>query len=58
MRILRELIRACEDNGINFFDCWMSEPDVRSHLGRAIKDNRENWVIQGHMVQLGKINSM
>ena len=44
-----ELIKACEDAGINFVDCWMSEPDVRSHLGRAIKDNRENWVIQGHI---------
>lgn len=44
-----ELIRACEENGINFVDCWMSEPDVRSHLGRAIKANRENWVIQGHI---------
>ena len=44
-----ELIRACEANGINFVDCWMSEPDVRSHLGRAIKDNRDYWVIQGHI---------
>lgn len=43
------LIKACEENGINFVDCWMSEPDVRSHLGRAIKPNRENWVIQGHI---------
>lgn len=44
-----ELIRACEANGINFFDCWMSEPDVRSHLGRAIKGNRDYWIIQGHI---------
>ena len=44
-----ELIKACEANDINFVDCWMSEPDVRSHLGRAIKPNRENWVIQGHI---------
>lgn len=44
-----ELIKACESYGINFVDCWMSEPDVRSHLGNAIKDNRENWVIQGHI---------
>ena len=44
-----ELIKACEANGINFVDCWMSEPDVRSHLGRAIKPNHENWVIQGHI---------
>ena len=44
-----ELIKACEENGINFVDCWMSEPDVMSHLGKAIKGNRENWVIQGHI---------
>ena len=44
-----KLIRVCEDNGINFIDCWMSEPDVRSHLGRAIKNNRDNWIIQGHI---------
>ena len=44
-----ELIKACEENGINFVDCWMSEPDVRSHLGRAIKPNREKWVIQGRI---------
>lgn len=44
-----ELISACEANGINFVDCWMSEPDVRSHLGRAIRPNRENWIIQGHI---------
>ena len=44
-----ELIKACENAGINFVDCWMSEPDVRSHLGKAIKPNRENWVIQGHI---------
>lgn len=43
------LIKACEENGINFLDCWMSEPDVRSHLGRAIRNNRENWIVQGHI---------
>ena len=46
---VEELIRACEANGINFVDCWMSEPNVRSHLGSAIKPNRENWIIQGHL---------
>ena len=44
-----KLIRACEANEINFLDCWMSEPDVRSHLGRALKDTREDWIIQGHI---------
>ena len=44
-----ELIRICEENGINFLDCWMSEPGVRSNLGQAIKDTRERWIIQGHI---------
>ena len=46
---IEELVRACEANGINFIDCWMSEPDIRSHLGRAIRPNRDKWVIQGHI---------
>lgn len=46
---IEEFIRFCEDNGINFFDCWMSEPNVRSNLGRAIRDNQDYWVIQGHI---------
>ena len=44
-----KIVKACEEKGINFLDCWMSDPDVRSNLGRAIKPNRENWIIQGHI---------
>lgn len=47
--VVEKFIRVCEENKINFVDCWMSEPNVRSYLGRAIKGNRENWVIQGHI---------
>lgn len=44
-----ELIRHCEKNGINFLDCWMSEPNVRSNLGKAIENTRDKWIIQGHI---------
>ena len=44
-----EIIRECEKYGINIFDCWMSEPNVRSSLGAAIKGRREKWYIQGHI---------
>lgn len=27
-----EIIRCCEDNDINFLDCWMSKPTVRIYL--------------------------
>ncbi|MBO2517983.1 MAG: aldo/keto reductase [Clostridiales bacterium] len=46
---VREIVDQCEKLGINIFDCWMSEPNVRSNLGKAIKGKRDKWVIQGHI---------
>lgn len=43
------VIETCEQEGINILDCWMSEPNVRSNIGLAIKDRREKWIIQGHI---------
>ena len=45
----RMLIEHCESQGINILDCWMSEPNVRSNIGAAIRGRRENWIIQGHI---------
>lgn len=45
----RAIIKACEEQGINILDCWMSEPNVRSAIGTCIKDTREKWYIQGHI---------
>lgn len=44
-----ELVKYCEKEGVNLLDCWMSDPNVRSSLGKAIHDNREHWIIQGHI---------
>ena len=33
----------------NILDCWMSEPNVRSNIGLALKGRREKWYIQGHI---------
>ncbi len=35
--------------GINILDCWMSEPNVRSNIGKALAGARERWHIQGHI---------
>ena len=43
------IIAACEAEGINILDCWMSEPEVRSAIGKCIAGHRENWIIQGHI---------
>ncbi len=45
----REIIKLCEEQGINILDCWMSEPNVRSAIGECIKDTRGKWYIQGHI---------
>ncbi len=44
-----ELVKYCEEKGINILDCWMSEPNVRSNLGTALKGRRDKWFIQGHI---------
>ena len=43
------VVEECEKQGINLLDCWMSEPNVRSNLGHALKGRREKWYIQGHI---------
>lgn len=45
----KAVIDRCEEQGINILDCWMSEPNVRSNIGAAIKGKRERWIIQGHL---------
>ena len=44
-----EVIHHAEEKGINIIDCWMSEPNVRSNIGKGIKGNRKHWIIQGHL---------
>jgi predicted aldo/keto reductase-like oxidoreductase len=43
------LLDHAEKAGINILDCWMSEPKVRSNIGKALAGRREKWFIQGHV---------
>lgn len=36
-------------NGINYLDIFMPEPEVRTHIGLALKGQREKMLIQGHL---------
>ncbi|HIQ81817.1 MAG TPA: aldo/keto reductase [Candidatus Pullichristensenella stercorigallinarum] len=45
---IKEVVSCCESYGVNILDCWMSEPNVRSNIGKAIRGKREKWIIQGH----------
>jgi len=46
---VKEIIDLCSEKGINIMDIWMSEPNVRTNIGSAIKGSREKWYIQGHI---------
>ena len=45
----RAVMDKAEELGVNILDCWMSNPDVRDSLGRALAGRRERWYIQGHI---------
>ena len=46
---VKAVVDACRAYGVNVIDCFMSEPNVRSNLGNAIRGEREKWIIEGHI---------
>ena len=46
---VKAVIDACREQGMNIIDCFMSEPNVRSNIGNAIRGDREKWIVQGHI---------
>jgi len=47
--LVKTVIDAALDKGINFLDVFMSEPNVRTNIGKALEGHRENVIIQGHI---------
>jgi predicted aldo/keto reductase-like oxidoreductase len=43
-----------EAAGINFFDLYSSDPDLRSNLGYALRGRRDKFIIQGHICSTWK----
>lgn len=46
---VKAVIDAALEADINFLDVFMSEPNVRTNIGRALAGRRESVVIQGHI---------
>ena len=46
--LVRGVIERALSLGVNFFDAFMSEPNVRDHIGLALEGQRERVHIQGH----------
>ena len=48
-KLIREVIHAATDGGINIMDVFMSERQVRSDIGKALRGRRDKMIIQGHL---------
>lgn len=55
---VKEIIDVCQKEGINILDCWMSEPNVRSNIGNAIKDCRDILVPPGRTASMNVPESL
>lgn len=48
------LIDLAEENGINYFDLYTSNPEVRASVGKALIGRREKFIIQSHICSVWK----
>lgn len=46
---VKAVVDAALENGMNIFDCFMSEPEVRTNIGRALAGRRGQVCLQGHI---------
>ncbi len=50
----KELLDAAEEAGINYFDLYASNPQVRTAVGAALAGRREKFLIQAHICSIWK----
>ena len=50
----KKLFDTAEELGVNYFDLYASDPDLRSAIGRALKGRREKFIIQSHLCSIWK----
>ena len=48
-RMTKALFDVAEAEGINYFDLYTSNPDVRRAVGEAMKGRREKFLVQSHI---------
>ena len=50
-----KLFDTAEESGINYFDLYSSDPQLRSSIGHALKGRREKFIIQSHICSVWKV---
>ncbi|MBQ4469390.1 MAG: aldo/keto reductase [Synergistaceae bacterium] len=49
-----KLFDVAEQSGINYFDLYSSDPELRAAIGKALKGRREKFIIQSHLGSVWK----
>lgn len=50
----KQLLDEAESQGINYFDLYTSNPQVRGAIGEALKGRRDKFIIQSHVCSIWK----
>ena len=50
----KQLFDKAEKLGINYFDLYASDPQMRAAVGKALKGRREKFLIQSHVCSVWK----
>lgn len=53
-RNTKRLLDEAESQGINYFDLYASDPEVRASVGEALRGRREKFMIQSHVCSVWK----
>lgn len=51
---VKAYIDLMEDAGVNCIDLYTPNPELRSHLGHALRGRRDSFVLQGHLCAVWK----
>ena len=46
---VKSLIDVMEQGGVNYIDLYTPNPELRSHLGRALRGRRDRFILQAHL---------
>lgn len=49
-----KLFNLAEESGVNYFDLYSPDPELRSHIGQALQGRREKFIIQSHLCSIWK----
>lgn len=53
-RMTEKLFDEAEKQGVNYFDLYAPNPEMRKHVGNSLRGRREKFYIQGHLCSVWK----